>query len=51
MTEYTHYIIAIIAIIIAIYLIKRFVGCLIRTVIGIVLSLILAYIYYMYIGG
>lgn len=42
----TNYVIAILAIIIAFVLIKRFVGCIIRTVITLILIAILAYLYY-----
>lgn len=42
----TNYIIAIAAIIIAFLLIKKFVGCVIRIVITLILCAILAYLYY-----
>lgn len=44
-----YYAVAIVAIIIALILLKRFVGCLFRTIITVVLIAILAYIYFMYI--
>jgi hypothetical protein len=48
MDNFTQYIIAIIAIVIAALLIKRFVSCLIRSIVTIVLMAILAYLYYAY---
>ena len=42
----TNYIIAIAAIIIAFILIKKFVGCIIRIVITLILCAILAYLYF-----
>ncbi len=44
----TQYIIAILAIIVAILLIKKFVGCMIRTIITFVLIAILIALYYAY---
>lgn len=45
-----HYIIAIIAIIIAVILIKRVVSCLFRSIVTIALMVILAYLYYTYLS-
>ena len=45
----THYIIAIIASIIAVILIKRLVGCMMRAVVTIALLAILAYLYYFHL--
>lgn len=44
----TEYIVAILAIIIAIMLIKKFVGCMIRIVITLVLMAILVFLYFTY---
>ena len=46
----TQYIIGIIAIIIAVVLIKRFVGCLVRSAVTIVLVAVLAYLYFHYLA-
>lgn len=42
------YIIALVAIIVAIFLIKKFVGCLVRSAITIALIIILIFIFYFY---
>ena len=42
----TNYIIAIVAIIIAFILIKRFVGCVFRIIVTLILCAILAYLYF-----
>ena len=47
--EIYYYGIAIIAIIIAVILLKRFVGCLFRIIVTVVLMAILGYIYWMYL--
>ena len=47
--EIYYYAIAIIAIIIAMILLKRFVGCLFRIIVTVVLMAILGYIYWMYL--
>jgi hypothetical protein len=47
--EIYYYAIAIIAIIIAVILLKRFVGCLFRIIVTVVLMAILGYIYWMYL--
>lgn len=49
-TIMTEYIIGIVAIIIAIILIKRFVGCMIRTVVTLALIAVLAALYYFYLS-
>ncbi|MBO5233268.1 MAG: hypothetical protein J6B33_03045 [Prevotella sp.] len=46
----TQYIIGIIAIIIAVVLIKRFVGCLVRSAVTIALVAVLAYLYFHYLA-
>lgn len=46
MNELTYYALAIVAIIIAVILLKRFVGCLFRIIVTVVLMAILAFIYY-----
>jgi hypothetical protein len=48
MENLTQYILALLAIIIAFVIIKKVASCLIRTVVGIVLVAVLAYIYIMY---
>ncbi|MCR5643917.1 MAG: hypothetical protein K6G32_11380 [Prevotella sp.] len=48
MENLTQYIVALVAIIIAFVIIKKVASCLIRTVVGIVLVAVLAYIYIMY---
>jgi hypothetical protein len=48
MENLTQYIVALLAIIIAFVIIKKVASCLIRTVVGIVLVAVLAYIYIMY---
>lgn len=45
----TQYIVAIIAILIAFILIKRFVSCLFRTIVTVILVAILAYLYFFYL--
>lgn len=47
--QLTYYALAIVAIIIAAILVKRFVSCLFRIIVTVILMAILAYIYYMYI--
>ncbi len=49
-TMMTQYIIGIIAIIIAVVLIKRFVGCLVRSAVTIALVAVLAYLYFHYLA-
>lgn len=46
MNELTYYALAIVAIIIAVILLKRFVGCLFRIIVTVVLMAILAFLYY-----
>jgi ABC-type transport system involved in cytochrome c biogenesis permease subunit len=46
MNELTYYALAIVAIIIAVILLKRFVGCLFRIIVTVVLMAILGAIYY-----
>lgn len=48
MDNFTLYIVAIVAILIAAFLIKRFVGCLFRTIVTIILIIILAILYFTY---
>ena len=48
MQNITQYIVALIAIIIAFVIIKKVASCMVRTVVGIVLVAVLAYIYIMY---
>ena len=48
MENLTQYIVALLAIIIAFVIIKKVASCLIRTVVGIVLVAVLAYIYIIY---
>lgn len=48
MENLTQYIVALIAIIIAFVIIKKVASCMVRTVVGIVLVAVLAYIYIMY---
>lgn len=48
MENLTQYIVALIAIIIAFIIIKKVASCMVRTVVGIVLVAVLAYIYIMY---
>ena len=48
--EITQYIIGIIAIVIAFILVKRFVSCLIRSVVTLVLLAVLAYLYFNYLA-
>jgi hypothetical protein len=48
MQNLTQYIVALIAIIIAFVIIKKVASCMVRTVVGIVLVAVLAYIYIMY---
>ena len=48
MENLTQYMVALLAIIIAFVIIKKVASCLIRTVVGIVLVAVLAYIYIMY---
>ena len=48
MENRTQYIVALIAIIIAFVIIKKVASCMVRTVVGIVLVAVLAYIYIMY---
>lgn len=47
--QMVYYVLAILAIIIAVILIKRFVGCLFRIIVTVVLTAVLAYIYFMYL--
>ncbi|MDO4172037.1 MAG: hypothetical protein Q4E63_00065 [Prevotellaceae bacterium] len=47
----TEYIIGIVAVIIAIILIKRFVGCLVRILVTLALLAVLLYLYYNYMQG
>ncbi len=49
MDNFTSYAIAIVAIIIAAFLLKRFVSCAFRIVVTLLLIAVLAYIYIMYI--
>lgn len=48
MENLTQYIVALIAIIIAFIIIKKVASCMVRTVVGIALVAVLAYIYIMY---
>ena len=48
MENLTQYIVALIAILIAFIIIKKVASCMVRTVVGIVLVAVLAYIYIMY---
>ena len=48
MQNLTQYIVALLAIIIAFVIIKKVASCMVRTVVGIVLVAVLAYIYIMY---
>ena len=48
MENLTQYIVALIAIIIAFIIIKKVASCMVRTVVGIVLVAVLAYIYIIY---
>lgn len=49
MDNFTLYIVAIVAILIAAILIKRFVSCLFRSIVTIILIIILAYLYFTYL--
>ena len=51
MENLVYYLALIVAIIIGVILIKRFVSCLFRTIITLVLVAIFAYIYYFYLRG
>lgn len=48
MTDFTFYILVIIAFVIGVYLIKKFVGCMIRSIITIIIIAILTALYFMY---
>ena len=45
----TQYIIAFVAIVVAFVIIKKVASCLIRSIVGIVLVAVLAYLYFMYL--
>jgi len=48
MENFTFYIVAIIAIIVGIFLIKKFVGCLVRSAITLIIIAIIAFLYWNY---
>ena len=48
MESFQFYLIALLAVVIGIFLIKKFVGCMVRMAVTIILVLILAALYYMY---
>ena len=48
--NFVYYVACILFVILGIYLLKKFVGCLIRTVITLFLICVLAYIYFVYIN-
>lgn len=50
MDNFTLYVVAIVAIIIAAILVKRFVSCLFRIIVTVVLMAILAYLYFAYLS-
>lgn len=49
MTNFGYYIACLIVIIIGIFIVKKVVSCMIRTIVGLIVVAILAYVYFMYL--